>query len=130
MGLQKSRTVLAYTGVFLFRNNHLLYTVVNYASNIMCVGNNTDGHRLLYGLGNSSPIHEFSSIIELNSWFVNQTKDDNKRRILLSHFMLNNLEATLTHLSLEDTLKSISELNLKEYHLDIVSISGSYPSDP
>jgi hypothetical protein len=130
VGLQKSPTVLAYTGAFLFMNNPLLYTVVNYAYNIMCVRNNTDGHTLLYVLGNSSPIHEFSSIIELNSWFVNQTKDDDKRRILLSHFMLNNLEATLTHLSLEDTLKSISELNLKEYHLDIAILNGPYPSGP
>jgi hypothetical protein len=119
VGLQKSHTVLAYTGAYLFMDNLLLYTVVNYAYNIICVRNNTDGHTLLYVLGNSSPIHEFFSIIELNSWFVNQTKGINKRRILLSHFMLYNLEATLTHLSLEDTLKSKLELNLKGYHLDI-----------
>jgi hypothetical protein len=103
MGLQKSPTVLAYTGAFFIIDNYLLYTVVNYAYNIMCVRNNTDGHTLLYVIGNSSPMHVFFNLIELNSWFVNQIKDEIKRRILLSHFMLNGIEATLTHLSLEDT---------------------------
>ncbi|KAJ3615992.1 hypothetical protein Zmor_012137 [Zophobas morio] len=128
VGLQKKLSKLAKIGSSISMHFYLLRPLVKYAYNIMCIMNNTDGHTLLYIIGNSSPIHEFSNITELNLWFVNQTKDENKRRILLSHFMLEDIEATWTHLSLDETMKNIPAINYKEDSRAIVKLRGPYPS--
>jgi hypothetical protein len=99
-----------------------------YASNIMCIENNTDGHTLLYISGNSSPIHEFSNITELAAWIITQTKNETKRRVLQSHFMLSDAEATLLSYGLEYTLNLISTRKSPELVLDMIKLAALNPS--
>jgi hypothetical protein len=100
-----------------------------YASNIMCLENETDGHTLLYISGNSSPIHEFSNKTELAAWIITQTKNETKRRVLQSHFMLSDAEDTLLSYGLEYTLNLISTRESPELALDMIKFAGPYPSD-
>ncbi|MBO9550214.1 DUF6543 domain-containing protein [Pseudomonas sp.] len=78
------------------------------ATDIPCLTDRNSGLTLLYVPGNSSPLHEFENASAMKAWLVQQCKDSEKRKSLLTHFRLQDFSTGLGYTGLEDTLKGLA----------------------
>jgi hypothetical protein len=83
-----------------------------FAIDIFCIRSTSSNHVILYFNGNSSPFHEFKDMSELSKWFINVTKNDTKRKKLLSHFLSSDIEGNWYSNDLEyDLIKYSTKKN-------------------
>ncbi|MGJ7549805.1 dermonecrotic toxin domain-containing protein [Pseudomonas alloputida] len=78
------------------------------ATDIACLTDRNSGLTLLYVPGNSSPLHEFENTSAMKAWLVQQCKDSETRRSLLTHFRLQDFSTGLGYTGVEDTLKGLA----------------------
>lgn len=63
-----------------------MLNVYGYHSTSMVLLERESGHCVLYVPGNASPLHEFSSLAVMKTWFAEQCRDSRRREALLHMF--------------------------------------------
>lgn len=74
------------------RSEHFVASTLNVygyaATDLLCLQRRDSSLTVLYIPGNSSPLHEFATAKDMQNWFAEQCKDEQKREVLLQHFAM------------------------------------------
>ncbi|MGU7811698.1 dermonecrotic toxin domain-containing protein [Burkholderia sp. AW49-1] len=103
------------------------------STDLRVISDKENGRTLLYVPGNSSPIHAFSSMSDMQEWFATEMKSPEKRIAISRYFCREDRETGLWHQGVNDALMGISkypETHFLSFDRDGFTASGKWkPSD-